>query len=377
MAEGWPDTRLGVASRRSFLESIRHSSYLLRAMAALAARDAERVLRFVAEAQELAGDDPFTPHVLDELGKLVFADWVGYCEQDRVRQRVRHSVGRLGDEWVGEPLVSYWEIAAEHPVCSRHNSGSFRALKLSDFVTLKELRDSRIYAVWFRPCGIEHELNVAIPSPPWHTKTFLFDRRSGRDFTERDRLVLDLLQPHLGRLWRAARTRRRLRAAIEGLDSASEHDTRGVIFPASDGRIEFASPAARRLIRDYFGSRAEAELPTEIVEWLESDSATLVKRQPDRHLRIARSRAALLLEESRDELALTVRERQILAWVARGKTNGEIAEMLWIAPSTVRKHLENVYAKLGVRTRTAAAARLLGNLDDAERDDVNGSSTGV
>ena len=35
-----------------------------------------------------------------------------------------------------------------------------------------------------------------------------------------------------------------------------------------------------------------------------------------------------------------------LSWVARGKTNLEIAELLWLAPSTVRKHLENIYAKV-------------------------------
>ena len=64
---------------------------------------------------------------------------------------------------------------------------------------------------------------------------------------------------------------------------------------------------------------------------------------------------------------MTPRERQILAWVARGKTNSEIAEILWIAPTTVRRHLENIYAKLGVHTRTAAATRLLGVLDDEER----------
>jgi DNA-binding CsgD family transcriptional regulator len=50
--------------------------------------------------------------------------------------------------------------------------------------------------------------------------------------------------------------------------------------------------------------------------------------------------------------------------VARGKTNREVAETLWIAPSTVRKHLDNVYAKLGVSTRTAAVARFLGVLDE-------------
>ena len=42
--------------------------------------------------------------------------------------------------------------------------------------------------------------------------------------------------------------------------------------------------------------------------------------------------------------------------------------MLWISPTTVRKHLENVYAKLGVRTRTAPAARFLGTLDEIEEE---------
>jgi DNA-binding CsgD family transcriptional regulator len=60
---------------------------------------------------------------------------------------------------------------------------------------------------------------------------------------------------------------------------------------------------------------------------------------------------------------LTARERDVLSWVARGKTNAEIAQLLWLAPSTVRKHLENVYAKLGVNTRTAAVARFLGLIE--------------
>jgi DNA-binding CsgD family transcriptional regulator len=76
---------------------------------------------------------------------------------------------------------------------------------------------------------------------------------------------------------------------------------------------------------------------------------------PLRHDAVAR--------ETRDELGLTARESQVLSWVARGKTNSEVAEILWVSPTTVRKHLENVYAKLGVHTRTAAVARFLGVLD--------------
>jgi DNA-binding CsgD family transcriptional regulator len=54
---------------------------------------------------------------------------------------------------------------------------------------------------------------------------------------------------------------------------------------------------------------------------------------------------------------LTPREQQVLAWLAEGKTNAEIAQILVAAPATVRKHLEHIYAKLGVHTRTAAVAR--------------------
>jgi DNA-binding CsgD family transcriptional regulator len=333
-------------------------------VAALTARDAEHVLRFVAAAEELGGDEPFTPQVLEEFGNLIDADWVTYCEQDRVRQRCRYTLERPGDEQVVAP-VSYWEIDAEHPVCSCHKRGTFQALKISDFLSLRELRKRRIYPLWYGAWGVERELNVAIPSPPWHTKTFLFHRRSGRrDFTERDRLVLDLLQPHLGRLWRAARTRRQLRAAIEALEWASEQDARGVILLAPDGLIEFASPAARRFLRDYFGEADRAGAPAALVDWLESGSPTFVWRQGEYCMTVSRSGATLLLEETRDELRLTARERQVLAWVARGKTNPEVAELLWVSPTTVRKHLENVYAKLGVHTRTAAVTRFLGVLEN-------------
>jgi DNA-binding CsgD family transcriptional regulator len=53
---------------------------------------------------------------------------------------------------------------------------------------------------------------------------------------------------------------------------------------------------------------------------------------------------------------LTSREAEVLGWIARGKTNGDIARLLFISPHTVRKHVENIFEKLDVHTRTAAAA---------------------
>jgi DNA-binding CsgD family transcriptional regulator len=59
-------------------------------------------------------------------------------------------------------------------------------------------------------------------------------------------------------------------------------------------------------------------------------------------------------------LGLTRREIEVLAWVAAGKTNAQIAEMLSIAPGTVKKHLEHIYEKLGVSSRTDAAVTAIG-----------------
>ena len=59
---------------------------------------------------------------------------------------------------------------------------------------------------------------------------------------------------------------------------------------------------------------------------------------------------------------LTVREREVLQWVAAGKTNAQIADILDASPRTIGKHLENIYAKLGVETRTAAVNRGMARL---------------
>jgi DNA-binding CsgD family transcriptional regulator len=153
---------------------------------------------------------------------------------------------------------------------------------------------------------------------------------------------------------------RALRETIEGLKWATEREARGVILLTPEGRIEFATPAARRLVREYFGGWDDAQLPASLCRQLGSGSTTLERRREGRRLTVSRRGCALRLEEARDGLDLTPREEQILDLVALGKTNAEIARTLWIAPTTVRKHLENIYGKLGVRTRTAAAARVLG-----------------
>lgn len=65
--------------------------------------------------------------------------------------------------------------------------------------------------------------------------------------------------------------------------------------------------------------------------------------------------------EQLEPLGLTPREAEVLFWVAQGKTNPEIATILGIGLTTVKKHLEATFAKLGVENRTSAAAMALEN----------------
>lgn len=58
----------------------------------------------------------------------------------------------------------------------------------------------------------------------------------------------------------------------------------------------------------------------------------------------------------RERFQLTLRESDVLLWIANGKTNREIGQILEMSPRTVNKHLEQVFRKLGVENRTAAAA---------------------
>ncbi len=65
---------------------------------------------------------------------------------------------------------------------------------------------------------------------------------------------------------------------------------------------------------------------------------------------------AAAVEATMQALRLTLRESEVLYWVVKGKTNRDIGDILGSSPATVKKHLERIYEKLGVETRTAAAS---------------------
>jgi DNA-binding CsgD family transcriptional regulator len=245
-------------------------------------------------------------------------------------------------------------VDAESPISGHFRQRRSSAVKLSDFLTRRELRRTQLYDLVLKRGGLEYCLGVRLPIAPPETARFALDR-SGRDFSARDRAVLDALSPHLVQLLRAAETRLRLRAAL----ALHESTQAAVVVLEADDRVAFASTAACQLLARYFGETG-TRLPDSLASWLRARRRTATGEplridSDDRSLVVELVDGALLLEEERRLPRLTAREREILDLVAEGTTNAEIAERLWISPGTVRRHLENIYAKLGVHTRTAAA----------------------
>ena len=146
------------------------------------------------------------------------------------------------------------------------------------------------------------------------------------------------------------------------------------------GKIEWATPQAQRLLSENLASLADDEfvLPEPMLQWLEqvqkgkAKSKTQAASFPENEqlrlqymgklgpneflLRLAKDSSAGTPAEFSSELGLTTREGEVLSWLSKGKTNRDIAQILGLSPRTVDKHLEQIYAKLGVENRTAAAA---------------------
>lgn len=333
-------------------------------MRTLSERDAATLLRFVRELDALDEPLAFPPPLLAALHKLVPSDEIGYSELDPSVETSLLQVWHLPDGEdevvVGPSAVSelWWQVRRTHPVCGyRVATGDWTTpYKTSDFRTLREFRRTPIYDAFYRDF-VNYWLDVGLPAIAKRTRVFIFTRNGRTDFDERDKLILELLQPHLAARADAVAAAAAATVALAEVEHGAGDETSRVVLCSAGGVIEFASPAARALLARY-AAVANGLLPEQLLARREVVLAADTRRL---HVRIARTgNLHVLVLDERDVRVerLTERERQIVDLVARGKSNGEIASALGIAPGTVAKHLENTYRKLGVQNRTSAAALL-------------------
>ena len=175
----------------------------------------------------------------------------------------------------------HWEHYSDCQPCSHPDrTGDLRSvLKIADFYSARQWHSTGMYTDFYRPQGIEHELQLCLPerpprtTGPGRTVRMYFFRGPGPDFSERDRALLTLLRPHLQQAYLDAERRRH--------------------------------PAPR----------------------------------------------------------LTTRQNDLLRLLAAGHANTQIARRLGISEGTVRTHLENIYDRLHVSSRTAAVTRAFPHLE--------------
>jgi len=134
------------------------------------------------------------------------------------------------------------------------------------------------------------------------------------------------------------------------------------------GRLIWCTPQAEKRLSDAVPGFSTANFLLPRTLRLESagrqlNFTFLSRTGPDEYLyRLTESGGGQEEAFIRDYLSLTTREAEVLIWIARGKSNRDISDILGISPRTVNKHLEQIFTKLGVENRASAAALAVGAL---------------
>ena len=344
-------------------------------MAQLSAKDLRAALDFVGDAYAFDDLDAFRTGILPGLEGLVPSDLVGYNEVYSSIEPalvITHPDPPL--EIAGEALA---RLAHQHPLIAVQLNGDDRTYKISDFLTQREFHSLELYDELYRLLEAEDQIAFGLPGP---LVIGIAMNRSRRSFSERDRTMLDLLRPHLARAHGRVLERMKMDALLAALESGLAEGGTAVVALGRDGGIAAASSTALALLREYFPESPGAAMPSEIVAWLRGVSADGPGAQgrPPLEGETARGRLTvreaagapdgrvLLLEERRAvtvealcALGLTRRQAEVLRLLTTGRGTEEIADLLFISPQTVRKHLEHIYERLGVHTREAAVAAAL------------------
>jgi DNA-binding CsgD family transcriptional regulator len=336
-------------------------------MTKLPARDLQAALAFVDEAHSFADLDSFRSGILPGLEELVPCDLVGYNEVYPDGEKalvITHPDPPLA--FAGEALA---RLAHQHPLIAVQANGDDRTYKISDFLSSREFHALELYNDLYRWLGAEDQIAFGLPGPLVIGIAMNRDRRS---FSERDRALLDLLAPHLAHAHARARERTEAEALIAALERGLRERDGAIFALGPSGEISTASADALELLGAYFPEHRGDRLPPQVAEWLAAAPPhapaplTVTGDRGRLTVREAASEVAgslLVLSEERTAsaedlraLGLTRRQSEVLHLLAQGRRVDQIAADLFISPRTVHKHLEHVYACLGVHSRAAAVA---------------------
>jgi DNA-binding CsgD family transcriptional regulator len=332
--------------------------------------DTQLLLELVGEAYGFEDLAQYRDGILEIITRVVPCDRVGYNEITpdgtfaiTLPEFDQSLVPKLAGLIYENPLVQRFE---------RTRDG--RPYRISDLIDQPTFHGLTLYREFYRHIGVEWQVAFTLPArAPLIVGIAL--TRTHTDFTNREVELLGLARPHLMQAYRNAELRGARQAMLvaleQGLDSLGKH----VIVLDPGGRVEFATDGARQLLGDTVAN--SRGLPGAVRDWISrhrdpraaaqpllldtTEGTLLVRLLPNKR---ADRREVLLLERGTEELSvialrslgLTARQAETLRSAALGHTASQTAARMGIAPRTVEKHLQHVYAKLGVRSLVQAAA---------------------
>lgn len=234
-----------------------------------------------------------------------------------------------------------------------------------DLMPAETLKASVLWECFCKPLDLEYDLSINFFSTPEIFYT-ISSSRDTKPYDEDERTMLSLLRPHLLQRFRQLAF------------SEPNHPLAGRtgcpldapwLLCDSRGRILSLGPGTPAALRNA-GINPNSLLPEEWRGWLTSQLSNptalvsvnvLVHRNGPAELAVFSLPNSLsgehrLFLQKRTTVSLTKREREIAHWIAEGKTNKEIADILQISSATVKNHVEKILGKLGAENRTSAAA---------------------
>jgi DNA-binding CsgD family transcriptional regulator len=291
---------------------------------------------------------------------------------------------------VPSPVPAYWsrlqpvliEHLHEHALFKTSAPAPHRAITFGDRRNDPAWRYSTLYHEYYVPAGARQQLSVHAFNEG-SVRFMLNCNRWHRDFSGADRALLQLISPHVEcALRNISRVGHLL--PLAGANAPVDDPRPETVVVDRDGRIAATlSVRTNDLLRKYFGTDAGPGnfMPDPLRRWLTAQRHHLqtidALGNPPAILRVRREAtsltarlgqigaesAVIILTERVDEMTppkvshtgFTPRENEVARWLCEGKRNAEIGAILGISVRTVGKHVERIFKKLGVETRTAAA----------------------
>jgi DNA-binding NarL/FixJ family response regulator len=320
----------------------------------------------------------FRAGVLSVMRELIPAEIASYNEISR-EPPAALVVGDPHDalgEVTPERQRQFAELIWQNPLAAHFTrTGDASAQRMSDFISRRELHRLELYDLFYRPIGTEHQLAFTVPAEGRLIGITL--SRCAQDFDDTDRELLDRVRELVVPIYCNLLDRARLKAVLAALDDAgAEQAPLAVLVVHGGGALEAIHARAERLLSALV---VEENALRDLREWAflrrhrrgivrqgeplrlsvrgEELLASYVYGDPGGLDAVALHRGARPAAAALRGMGLTARQADVLQLICDGASNSEIARSLTLSEHTVRHHIEEIYRRLGVRSRVAAANR--------------------